>query len=84
MRNADALGDRPRVVDITPGAAGAFAMRGGAVVVKLQGHADHIVALGLEQRSRHRRIDAARHGDNDPRVLRTAFCIEAVEHGLYL
>src|SRR5438034_6636292 len=54
--------------------------RSGAVIVKLQGHADDVVALGLEQRGRHRRVDAARHGDDDPRVLWTAFCIEAVEH----
>ena len=73
MRNADALGDRARVMDVAPGAAGALAVGRGAVVVELQGHADDVVALGLEQRGRDRGIDAAGHGDDDARVLRTAF-----------
>ena len=80
MRDADPLRDRARVMDVAPGAAGALAMRRGAVVVKLQGDADDVIALGLEQGGRHRGIDAAGHGDDDPRVLRTAFGIEAVEH----
>ena len=80
MRDADALGDRARVMDVAPGAAGALAVGGGAVVVKLQGHADDVVALRLEQRGRDRGIDAAGHGDDDPRVLRTALRVEAVEH----
>ena len=48
MRNADALGDAAGVIDVLPGAAGALAMAGGAVVVKLQRDADHVIALGLE------------------------------------
>ena len=52
-----------------------------AMVVKLQGDADDVIALGLQQRSRHRGIDATRHGDHDPGVLRTAFQIQTVEHG---
>lgn len=56
-------------------------MGGGAMIVKLQGDANDVVALGFQQRSRRRRIDAAGHGDDDPGVLRTAFEIETVEHG---
>ena len=41
------------------GAAGALAMGRRAVVVKLQRDPDHVVALGLQQGSRHRGIDAA-------------------------
>ena len=81
MRNADPLGDIAGIVDVAPGAAGALAMGGRAMVVKLQRDADDVVALGLQQRSRHRRIDAAGHGDHDPGVLRTAFEIQTVEHG---
>ena len=44
MRDAELRGDLARVVDVLPGAAGAGAMRGRAVVVELQGDADHIVA----------------------------------------
>ena len=81
MRDADALGDRARVVDVLAGAAGALAVRRRAMVVKLQRDADDVVALGLEQRRRDRGIDAARHGDDDARVVRPALDIEPVEHG---
>ena len=80
MRDADALRDRARVMDVAAGAAGALAVRGGAVIVELQGHADDVIALGLEQGGGDRGVDAARHGDDDARVLRTAFGVEAVEH----
>ena len=81
MRNADALGDIARVVDVLAGAAGALAMGRRAMVVKLQRDADDVVALRLQQRSRGRGVDAAGHGDDDPGILRTAFEIETVEHG---
>ena len=80
MRNADPLGDVARVVDVAAGAAGALAMGGRAMVVKLQRDPDHVIALGLQQGSRHRGVDAAGHGDHDPRVLRTAFEIQTVSH----
>ena len=59
-------------------------MHGGAMVVELQRDADDVVAVVLEERGRHGGIDAARHGDDDARVLRPAFEIEAVEHAVYL
>ena len=80
MRNADALGDAARIVDVLAGAAGALAVGRRAVVVKLQRDADDVVALGLQQRRRDRGIDAARHGDDDAGVLRPPFEIETVEH----
>ena len=84
MRNADALGDGARVVDVLARAAGALAMRRRAVVVELQRDADDVIALGLEQRRGHRGIDAAGHGDDDAGVLRPAVKIEAVAHGFLL
>ena len=81
MRNADPLGDVAGIVDVAAGAAGALAMGRGAMVVELQRDADDVIALGLQQRSRHRGIDAAGHGDDDPGVLRAAFEIQTVEHG---
>src|SRR6202453_1619925 len=81
MRDADPLSNVARVVDVLPGATGALAMGGRAMIVKLQRDADDIVSLGLQQRGRRRRIDAARHGDDDSGVLRTAFEIQTVEHG---
>ena len=81
VRDADPLGDVAGVVDVLAGAARAPAVGGGAVIVKLQGNADDVVTFGLQQRSRHRGVHAARHRDDDPGVLRTALEIETVEHG---
>ena len=65
MRNADRLRHAAGIVDVLAGAAGAFAMGGGAVVVELERDADDIVALALEQGCDDGRIHAARHGDDD-------------------
>ena len=80
MRNADPVRHRAGVVDVLAGAAGALAMGRRAMVVELQGDADDVIALGLEQRRRHRRVDAAGHGDDDAGVLRPAVEVEAVRH----
>src|SRR5262249_34586310 len=58
-----------------------LAMHRCTVVVELQRDADHVVTLGLEQGSRHRRVDAARHGDNDTRRFWAAIEFETVGHG---
>ena len=84
MRDADARSDRTRVMDVAAGTAGALPVRRRAVVVELQRDADDVIALRLEQRGRHRRVDAARHRDDDAGVLRPALRIEAVEHRPYL
>ena len=81
MGNTDPLGDVARVVDVLPGAACALAVGRCAVIVKLQRDADDVIALRLQQRGRHRGIDAAGHGDDDPCVLWTALKIQTVEHG---
>ena len=81
MRNPDPFRDIARVVDILTGAAGALAMGRRTMIVELQRDADDVVAFGLQQRGRHRGIDAAGHGDDDPCVLRTALEIQTVEHG---
>ena len=80
MRNADPVGDVAGVVDVLPGAAGALPVRGRPMVVKLQRHADDVVALFLQKRGRHRRVDAAGHGDDDAGVLRAPFEVETVTH----
>ena len=54
MRDADPLGDVARIMNVLPGAAGALAVSGRAMIVELQGDADDVVALGLQQRGRHR------------------------------
>ena len=82
MRNSNPCRDVACIVDVLAGAAGTLAMGGGAMIVELQRDADDVVAFGLQKRSRHRGIDAAGHGDDDPGILRPAFEIETVEHGL--
>src|SRR3954466_14948054 len=81
MRDIQSRRNVAGVDHILSGAAGALAMGRRAMVVKLQRDADDVVAFRLQQRSRRGRIDAAGHRDDDPRVLRTAFEIETVEHG---
>ena len=80
--DADALGNAARIVNVLARTACAFAVDRGAMVVKLQRHPDHVIALGLEQGGRHRRVDAAGHGNDDAGVLRPAVEIEAVGHGV--
>src|SRR6516162_1082369 len=76
MRNAEPVGNACRVADVPAGAAHALPPDRGAVVVELQGDADNLVAV-LDQEGRgHRRIDAARHRDNDPVVRRAAWEVE--------
>ena len=65
MRNADGLGHALGVVDILPGAAGAFLLLH-RVGIKLQRDAHHVIALALEQRRGDGGIHAARHGGDDP------------------
>ena len=69
VRNAERGRHAARIVDILTGAAGALAVRRFAVVVELQRDAHDIVALAGEQSRHHRAVDAARHRDDNARVL---------------
>ena len=80
MRNANPFRNVASVVDVLTGATGSLAMGGGAVIVELKRNADDVVAFRLQQRSRGRRIDAARHRNHDPRVLGTSLDIQTVSH----
>ena len=63
--NPETRRDVPRIMDILAGAARAFAMRRLAVVIELHCNADDVIAFGGQQRRRDRRVDAARHRDDD-------------------
>ncbi len=80
VRDAEGLGDAAGVVDVLAGAAGAFAVGGRAVIVKLQGDADHVVAGLLEEAGDDRGIDATGHGDDDAGPVGTAGKIETCAH----
>ena len=79
MGNAEPRGDVARVVDVLAGAAGALAVRRRAVIVELHRDADDVVAVARQQRRDDARIDAARHRDDDARVLGGLGQAEAVE-----
>ena len=64
------VSDRARVVNILPSAARPGALHRFPVIVKLHGDADDIGATANRQSSRDRAVDAARHGDDDPRAVR--------------
>ena len=68
MRKPHCLGHAAGVVDILTGAAGALLGQRRAVIVKLQGHADDVIAFVLQHRGDHGTVHAARHGDDDARV----------------
>ena len=82
MRNADPLGDGAGIMDVAAGAAGALAVGRSAMIVKLQRDADDVIAGIGQKRRGDRGIDAARHGDDDPRIGRPALDIQYVHHAI--
>ncbi len=68
VRDTDAGGDTPRVVQIVDRAAGAEAHLSLALVIQLHREPDHLVALAREKRGRDRGVDAAGHGYDDTHV----------------
>jgi hypothetical protein len=80
VRNAELRGDAARVVNVLTGAAGALAVRRFAMVVELQGHAHHVVALPGQEAGDHRAVDAAGHRDDDARVFGALGQIKRVQH----
>ncbi len=65
VRDADAGGHAPGVVQVVDRAAGPEADLSPALVIQLHREADHLVTLLREERSGHRRVDAAGHGHDD-------------------
>jgi len=51
------------------------------MVVELQGDADDVIALALEQRGGHRAVDAAGHGDDDSLVAKIGPELKITVHG---
>jgi hypothetical protein len=70
----------PCIVDILPGAAGALPVRCLAMIVKLQGDAHDVVALASQQAGDHGGIHAARHCDDNARVLGALGNIKRIQH----
>src|SRR5262245_61132822 len=82
VRNANALRNAARIVVILACAARPLAVGRGPMVIKLQRYPNRVLARGLEQGGRDRRVYAARHGNDDASVCRPAVEIEAVGHGV--
>jgi hypothetical protein len=66
MGDAEPVRDRPRIVDVLTRAAAPGPLHRGAMIVKLERHADHFRARPRGERGHDRAVDAARHGDDDP------------------
>ncbi len=80
VRNVQALGNGARIVNILSGTTGAFAVNGGAMVIKLQCDPDDIIAFALHQSGYDGRIHTAGHSDDDTRIFRLSRQAEAVQH----
>ena len=76
MGDAEPVGDGAGVVDVLAGAAGPAAPDRLAMIVELEGDADHLGAAARRQRGHDRAVDAARHGDDDARLARRASKLE--------
>jgi hypothetical protein len=83
MRNTQRRRHPARIMDVLPGAAGTLAMGRLAMIVKLEGNADDVIALAGEQAGNNRGVYAPRHRDDDARVLRALGDIKRVQHVLY-
>jgi hypothetical protein len=68
MRDAEPVRHLSRVVDVLARTAASGALHRRAVIVELQRHPDHFGAAARGQRGNDRTVDAARHGDDDPRA----------------
>ena len=85
MWESHLLRHTPCVVNVAPGAAGALFRQRGAMVVELKRDADDVVAFFRQHRGDNGAVDAAGHGDDDPRIgggfgqAKTVSC--GVEHG---
>jgi hypothetical protein len=66
MGNAQPISHGAGIANIIASTTGPFAPGGGTVIVKLQGDADYFGPAGRRQRRDNRRINAPRHGDNNP------------------
>ncbi len=68
VRHSELLAHAARIARAVEGAAGPVGHIG-AVIVQLHRHADDVAAALDEHRSGHRRVDAARHRDEDALAL---------------
>ncbi len=84
MRDAELLGDIARILDVAPRAAGAGAMRRGAMIIELKGDADHLVAGARQQSRNDRRINAAGHRDNHACLLCRLGNVQSVQSHSHL
>src|SRR3546814_20610523 len=69
VREAQPVGDRARVANILPGAAGADALSLRAMIIELQRHADDLGARARGERGADARVYSTRHGDDHSPVF---------------
>src|SRR5688500_3175040 len=79
MGDAESLRHAAGILNVLSGAAGALAANRLAMIVELEGDADHVIALTLQESCDHGGIDPSGHGDHHPGVGRTPRQMKAVE-----
>ncbi len=85
MGDAEPLGDRARVVNVAAGAAALRPTDRRAMIVELKRDSDHLGAGAGGERGHDRAVDAAGHGDDDPRLAGGAGKLEiGLEHGAHI
>ena len=72
MGHAQGGGGGTGVMNVLPGAAGTLPLDGGAMVVELEGHADHVVSCPSQQGGGHGGVHAPGHGGQHPGARRQA------------
>jgi hypothetical protein len=80
MGDAELRGHRLGVVNVLAGAAGARALDRLAMIVELEGDPDHLGAGAGGERGHDRAVDPARHGDDDPGLVRRPAELEIRVH----
>ena len=80
VRDVEVPGHLAGILDVLPGAAGALAPERLAMVVELEGDADHLEAGLDQQRRRAGAVDAARHRDHHATAGRQVLEPEPVAH----
>ena len=81
VNKAQPLRDLRRIANILPRAAGTRAARRAIAVIQAQRYADDICARTRGKRCNHARIDAARHGNDNPPAGQIGTQLKICLHG---
>ena len=84
MCDAKLVGDGARIADVLPRTTGTRALGGLAMIIKLKRYADHFGTRPRGKGSDDRRINAARHRDNNTRLGDRSIQLKKIVHDAHL